>query len=90
MPLACGRMWRGEVAALGHVGLATVLVGDDPASHVYIAAKHKAATEAGIDARDVRLPADTSEQDVLRARRPAQRRTTRSTGSSFSCRYRRT
>src|SRR5580765_1552700 len=54
-----------EVAALGHVGLATVLVGDDPASHVYIAAKHKAATEAGIDARDVRLPVDTSEEHVL-------------------------
>jgi len=55
----------GEVAALGHVGLATVLVGDDPASHVYIASKHKAATEAGIDARDIRLPAETSEEDVL-------------------------
>ena len=54
-----------EVAELGHVGLATVLVGDDPASHVYIAAKHKAATEAGIDARDVRLPAETSEEEVL-------------------------
>ena len=54
-----------EVEGLGHVGLATVLVGDDEASHVYIAAKHKAATEAGIDARDVRLPADTSEPDVL-------------------------
>lgn len=54
-----------EVSELGHVGLATVLVGDDPASHVYIAAKHKAATEAGIDARDVRLPADTSEEAVL-------------------------
>jgi methylenetetrahydrofolate dehydrogenase (NADP+) / methenyltetrahydrofolate cyclohydrolase len=54
-----------EVAELGHVGLATVLVGDDPASHVYISGKHKAATEAGIDARDVRLPADTSEADVL-------------------------
>jgi methylenetetrahydrofolate dehydrogenase (NADP+)/methenyltetrahydrofolate cyclohydrolase len=54
-----------EVAELGHVGLATVLVGDDPASHVYIASKHRAATEAGIDARDVRLPADTSEADVL-------------------------
>ena len=48
-----------------HVGLATVLVGDDPASHVYITSKHKAATEAGIDARDIRLPADTSEADVL-------------------------
>jgi len=54
-----------EVADIGHVGLATVLVGDDPASHVYIASKHKSATEAGIDARDVRLPADTSEEDVL-------------------------
>src|SRR6478736_4740133 len=54
-----------EVAELGHVGLATVLVGDDPASHVYIGAKHKAATEAGIDARDVRLPEDTSEEHVL-------------------------
>lgn len=54
-----------EVAEIGHVGLATVLVGDDEASHVYIAAKHRAATNAGIDARDVRLPADTPEEDVL-------------------------
>ena len=54
-----------EVAELGHVGLATVLVGDDPASDVYITAKHRVATEAGIDARDVRLPAETSEADVL-------------------------
>ena len=54
-----------DVERLGHVGLATVLVGDDPASHVYIGAKHKAATEAGIEARDVRLPADTTEPDVL-------------------------
>ena len=54
-----------EVAELGHVGLATVLVGDDPASHVYISLKQKAATEAGIDARDVRLPEDASEEEVL-------------------------
>lgn len=54
-----------DVAELGHVGLATILVGDDPASHVYITGKHKAAVEAGIDARDVRLPADTPEADVL-------------------------
>ena len=54
-----------EVAELGHVGLATVLVGDDPASDVYIRMKHKAAIEAGIDARDLRLPADTPEDDVL-------------------------
>jgi methylenetetrahydrofolate dehydrogenase (NADP+)/methenyltetrahydrofolate cyclohydrolase len=49
----------------GGLGLATVLVGDDPASHIYIASKHKAATEAGMAARDVRLPADISERDVL-------------------------
>src|SRR5262245_3040209 len=54
-----------EVGELGHVGLATVLVGDDPASDVYIRSKHTAATEAGIDARDIRLPEETSEADVL-------------------------
>src|SRR5436305_73450 len=43
-----------EVRALGHVGLVTVLVGDDPASEVYIRLKHKAATEAGFDATDLR------------------------------------
>jgi methylenetetrahydrofolate dehydrogenase (NADP+)/methenyltetrahydrofolate cyclohydrolase len=54
-----------EVAELGHVGLATVLVGDDPASEVYISLKQKAAQAVGIDARDVRLPADTSEAELL-------------------------
>jgi methylenetetrahydrofolate dehydrogenase (NADP+)/methenyltetrahydrofolate cyclohydrolase len=42
-----------------------VLVGDDPASHVYIASKHKAATQAGMHPRDIRLPEDTSEEGVL-------------------------
>jgi methylenetetrahydrofolate dehydrogenase (NADP+) / methenyltetrahydrofolate cyclohydrolase len=54
-----------EVVALGHVGLATVLVGDDPASDVYIRGKQKAAQAVGIDARDVRLPAETPEADLL-------------------------
>ena len=54
-----------EVAELGHVGLATVLVGDDPASDVYITLKHRAAVEAGIDARDLRLPAEAAEEEVL-------------------------
>jgi methylenetetrahydrofolate dehydrogenase (NADP+)/methenyltetrahydrofolate cyclohydrolase len=54
-----------EVRQLGHVGLVTVLVGDDPASDVYIKLKHKAATEAGFDATDIRLPADTTEADLL-------------------------
>jgi len=54
-----------EVAKLGHVGLATVLVGDDPASQVYISLKQKAAAEAGIDARDVRLSEGSTEDEVL-------------------------
>jgi len=54
-----------QVKQLGHIGLVTVLVGDDPASEVYIRLKHKAATAAGFDARDVRLPADISEQDLI-------------------------
>lgn len=66
---ALGAKVREEVAAsvadVGHVGLATVLVGDDPASHVYIDLKQKAATAAGMEARDIKLPADTSEEDVL-------------------------
>src|SRR5438270_8942131 len=66
---ALGARVREEVAAsvaeLDHVGLATVLVGDDPASHVYIDLKQKAATAAGMEARDIKLPGDTSEEDVL-------------------------
>ena len=54
-----------EVAELGHVGLATVLVGDDPASEVYIRLKHKAADQAGIEAIDHRLPAMTAEDDLV-------------------------
>jgi methylenetetrahydrofolate dehydrogenase (NADP+)/methenyltetrahydrofolate cyclohydrolase len=54
-----------DVARMGHVGLVTILVGDDPASHTYIRLKHKAAAEAGIDAVDVRLPAETTEEELL-------------------------
>ena len=46
-------------------GLAVVLVGDDPASAAYVRNKGRAATEAGIMARDVRLPADTSQDELL-------------------------
>jgi methylenetetrahydrofolate dehydrogenase (NADP+) / methenyltetrahydrofolate cyclohydrolase len=54
-----------EVRALGHVGITTVLVGDDPASEVYIRLKHKAATEAGFAAQDLRLPAETTEEELI-------------------------
>jgi methylenetetrahydrofolate dehydrogenase (NADP+) / methenyltetrahydrofolate cyclohydrolase len=55
----------GEVAQIGHIGLATVLVGDDPASDVYIRAKHTASAEVGIEARDLRLGAETTEEELL-------------------------
>ncbi|HXY16760.1 MAG TPA: bifunctional 5,10-methylenetetrahydrofolate dehydrogenase/5,10-methenyltetrahydrofolate cyclohydrolase [Gaiellaceae bacterium] len=56
---------QGEVAELGGACLATILVGDDPASHIYIDRKHAAANEVGIATRDVRLPASASEDEVL-------------------------
>lgn len=56
---------KDEVAELGHVGLATVLVGDDPASDVYIRLKHKASDAAGIEAIDHRLPATTPEDELI-------------------------
>jgi methylenetetrahydrofolate dehydrogenase (NADP+)/methenyltetrahydrofolate cyclohydrolase len=54
-----------DVAELGHVGLATVLVGDDPASDIYIRGKQRAAQTVGIEARDLRLPAETTEAELL-------------------------
>jgi methylenetetrahydrofolate dehydrogenase (NADP+)/methenyltetrahydrofolate cyclohydrolase len=55
-----------EVAAFPRpIGLATVLVGDDAASDVYIRSKHRSTLEVGIQARDVRLPASTGEADLL-------------------------
>ena len=54
-----------DVAELGQVGLATVLVGDDPASDVYIRLKHKASDAAGIAALDYRLPAETTEEELV-------------------------
>lgn len=56
---------RAEVEELGGLGLATVLVGDDPASHIYIRLKHQAADAAGMEAMDHRLPADVSERELL-------------------------
>src|SRR5918995_463525 len=64
---------RGEVAeevaawvAAGHEppGLATVLVGEDPASAVYVGGKQKATKEVGMVGFDHRLAADTPQGDV--------------------------
>lgn len=46
-------------------GLAVVLVGEDPASQVYVASKAKHTIEAGMRSFEHRLPADTSEADLL-------------------------
>ena len=46
-------------------GLATVLVGDDPASHSYVRGKRKACEQAGIESFHHELPADTSQAKVI-------------------------
>ena len=47
------------------VGLATVLVGDDPASQVYVGHKQKACAEVGIRSFGHKLPASTSQSELL-------------------------
>jgi methylenetetrahydrofolate dehydrogenase (NADP+) / methenyltetrahydrofolate cyclohydrolase len=55
-----------KLAARGTVpGLATVLVGADPASQMYVRIKHSACSRAGIRSENVDLPADTDEQKLL-------------------------
>ena len=46
-------------------GLATVLVGEDPASQMYVGMKNKAAADMGINSRQITLTADTSEDELL-------------------------
>jgi len=65
-------VWRAEIAgrvgslaAEGKlVGLATLLVGDDPASAVYVRNKHKAAEASGMRSFDLRLPSTASQREV--------------------------
>jgi methylenetetrahydrofolate dehydrogenase (NADP+)/methenyltetrahydrofolate cyclohydrolase len=45
--------------------LAVVLVGEDPASVSYVTGKERALAEAGMEGRDIRLPKDTGEADLL-------------------------
>jgi methylenetetrahydrofolate dehydrogenase (NADP+)/methenyltetrahydrofolate cyclohydrolase len=70
---AIAKAIREEVAAeVAHLsrsgrkpGLAAVLVGEDPASAVYVKSKGKACEEAGMHSVTIRLPAETSETDLL-------------------------
>jgi methylenetetrahydrofolate dehydrogenase (NADP+)/methenyltetrahydrofolate cyclohydrolase len=48
------------------VGLGTVLVGDDPGSHIYVDLKHRDCAEIGIDSIRRDLPADATQEDVER------------------------
>ena len=53
-----------EAAAGRKAGLAVVLVGDDPASQVYVASKGKATVAAGMASFEHRLPADTPQAEL--------------------------
>ncbi|MBV9837732.1 MAG: bifunctional 5,10-methylene-tetrahydrofolate dehydrogenase/5,10-methylene-tetrahydrofolate cyclohydrolase, partial [Solirubrobacterales bacterium] len=73
---------RGEVAQevkelgelLGHPpGLATILVGDDPASAIYVANKRKACSEAGIADHHHQLSAEASQDEVAELIRDCNR-----------------
>ncbi|MEZ5802256.1 MAG: bifunctional methylenetetrahydrofolate dehydrogenase/methenyltetrahydrofolate cyclohydrolase FolD [Rhizobiaceae bacterium] len=57
-----------ELVAAGHSapGLAVVIVGEDPASQVYVASKSKKAKECGFHSVQHTLPAETSEETLLR------------------------
>ena len=54
-----------EVQAGRKAGLAVVLVGEDPASQVYVGSKGKASVAANMASFEHRLPADTNEADLL-------------------------
>ncbi|MGE8134166.1 bifunctional methylenetetrahydrofolate dehydrogenase/methenyltetrahydrofolate cyclohydrolase FolD [Novosphingobium subterraneum] len=54
-----------EAQAGRKAGLAVVLVGEDPASQVYVRSKGKSTVEAGMNSFEHKLPAETSEADLL-------------------------
>jgi methylenetetrahydrofolate dehydrogenase (NADP+)/methenyltetrahydrofolate cyclohydrolase len=57
----------GFVAATGRApGLAVVLVGEDPASQVYVRSKGKATREAGMESFEYKLPATASQDEILK------------------------
>jgi methylenetetrahydrofolate dehydrogenase (NADP+)/methenyltetrahydrofolate cyclohydrolase len=61
---------RADVAAAvkqlpGQPALAVVLVGDDPASQVYVTSKGKATLEAGMRSIEIKLPKDTTEAELI-------------------------
>ncbi len=65
----CERLATESAAVLAKTGmkpgLATILVGDDPASHLYVKSKQKACDAAGIYIDDHKLPASTTQAELL-------------------------
>ncbi|MDP6941684.1 MAG: bifunctional methylenetetrahydrofolate dehydrogenase/methenyltetrahydrofolate cyclohydrolase FolD [Planctomycetota bacterium] len=59
------RVAEGIQVGLPQPGLATVLVGDDPASHVYVKFKRRACDEVGFQNFHIELPADTTQGELL-------------------------
>ena len=54
-----------KVEGGNNVGLAVILVGNDPASAVYVRNKHRACEQVGIDSYQIELPESTSEEELL-------------------------
>jgi methylenetetrahydrofolate dehydrogenase (NADP+)/methenyltetrahydrofolate cyclohydrolase len=53
-----------KLKARGHPGIATVLVGADPASQLYVGMKHRESEAIGMNSIQVELPADATQADV--------------------------
>ena len=86
------RRGRDDVAALRArgvmPGLTVVLVGDDPASAVYVGGKEKASREAGMAGETIRLPATTTQAELLALVDQLNARRQPCTASSCRCRCR--
>lgn len=54
-----------KMGSLGHVGLAVIIVGENPASKVYVRNKEKACIDAGIHSEVIALPEETTQEEIL-------------------------
>src|SRR5258708_2739131 len=72
MAAAIRRRVHGQCADLAprhgiRPGLTVIMVGDNPASEIYVRTKLKHAAESGIASRDIRMPAGTAQRELLGA-----------------------
>ena len=59
------QVWEEAAKLPRKAGLAVILVGDDPASRVYVSGKEKDCTECGINSFEHKLPAETTQEELL-------------------------